>query len=400
MNLLSDNMIFGKLTIHETFEFYDFPRLFTCKNNTGQYYLVLSIDETESSYDWYYLALSNDRLQNIKAQKLSLFEAFKKPENGFIYFVSIEENNEDKVSYLFPEQVDDDLLPFPDEYLTVDSSSKYGLGDINPQQAALSTRRNTINIHLKPNDTKLVELNTKNLGGILISFQELVDAVGQKHNGTPTISGSIPYDILNETRLNTCQIFEGSFGLQLKANSLSDIFNNSFLTETINLLGSLFDAKDNEPLLKKLLHEYEGRVASKYRRFLKELTKINSELLIDWGSPNQSFGGSYNLSRQEVSNAFKIVDLIDMEMADAIEIRCTLIGANVRTRSYEILSSADNEKFSGKFSEDALQDVSSATINNTYIAKLRKITEVQSSSGYEKIKWLLIGLSEISAEDS
>lgn len=398
MNILPKNSVLGRLTIDQVIEYYDFPRLFTCKTATGKYYIVLSVDEDEKWLHWLYVSISNDRLNSLFSKKLSLYQAFKTPEDEYLFYVKTDSEGLCDIEYKFSEQIPDNLLPIEDEYVQI-KTNNYGLGEVNPQLAAFSSNRDTINIHITPNDTRLVELNARNFGSILISFQELIDAVGQRKTGNPTISGPIPRDILKDTRLNTCQIFEGSFGVQLKADQPSDMFHDSFLTETMKLFATLLSVKDSEELLKEILHDYKGRVASKYRRFLKELTKINTNLKVVWGSPKSNYGGDFSLTKSELLNTFKIVDYIDMELSEEIEVKCTLIGINVRTQSYEILSTEDNEKFSGKFSDEAHQEVAYATINNFYIAKLKKIIEVQSSSGQEKIKWLLTGLSENSANE-
>jgi len=389
---LPKSTILGVLDIVDTFEFYDVPRLFTVTNKTGAIYLALSTFDDGDDFEWLYVEISIDRMNSLINKSICLKTAFTTPENGFIYKVITDFFGEAKVDHVFPEQVSEDDLPLLDTYISVTKIMSYGLGAIDPKKASAASIRETCNIHLYPWDTKLPELNTRSLGNILISIQELVDSLGQTCVEEPTIKGAISAEILAKTRLNACQIFEGSFGLQLKSESLSDLFGDSLVAESFSELIALLSTEDNEDNISNKLHILKGRVASKYRRFLKEVHNLGSGIKIDWGSPNEKFGGEVYLTNKQVEKAYSIVDNIDIKMSEAIEVKATLIGLNVRTKRYEILSIQDNEKFSGRVSDDAIDEIQHAVINKNYIATIKKVIETKSSSGDEIIKWILVGL--------
>lgn len=389
---LPKSTVLGGLELVDTFEFYDVPRLFTVRNKTGAVYLALSIFDDGDEFEWLYVEVSIDRINSIINQSICLNTAFRTPENGFVYKVETDFIGNAKVEYVFPEQLDVDDLPLVNTYISSNQRKLYGLGAIDPKLASASSVRETCNVHLYPWDTKLPELNTRSLGNILISMQELIDSLGQTCVEEPTVKGAISAEILAKTRLNACQIFEGSFGLQLKSESMSDLFGQSLVADSFNKLLNLLSAEDNEDYISNKLHTLKGRVASKYRRFLKEVNNLGSGIKIDWGSPNKQYGGKVFLTKQQVEKAYSIVDSIDIQMSEAIEVKATLIGLNIRTKRYEILSIKDNEKFSGRVSDDATDDVQHAVIKNNYIATIKKVVETKSSSGEEAIKWILVGL--------
>lgn len=393
---LPKQTILGELTLYETFEFFDFPRLFTAKSKTGKFYLALSIYDDFDDFEWLYINISSDRIMSLIDQKICLYTAFKNPEEGFIFKVYTRNQSDTRIEYILPEQLSADELPIKNTYIkVVEKNKRYGLGEINPSLAAISTSRETFNMHLAPWDTKLPELSARGFGNILISTQELIDALGQScEEDSPSLKGAISADILQQTKFNTCQIFEGSFGVQFKSSRINDLFNDSLAGRSISEFLKLLKAEDDETTLTSNLHKLKGRVASKYRRLLKDITAIGSGLKFEWGSPNSDFGGLVELSKNQIEKAYSIVDKIDIQMSESIEMKVKLIGLNVRTKRYEIHALENSDKYSGRVADETLSDIEHAVINNNYIATLKKIIETKSSTGDESIKWVLVGLKD------
>jgi hypothetical protein len=386
----------GELSLLDTFEFYEFPRLFSAKSKTGALYLGLSIFDDYEEFEWLYVAISSDRIKELINQRLCLYTAFSKPENEYLFKVYTNVSGDTRFEYILPELLSGDDLPIPETKLKVEGKVKhYGLGEVDPKIAAVSSVRETFNFHLYPWDTQLPELSSRSLGNILLSTQELVDALGQIcEDDEPSLKGAISADILRQTKLNTCQIFEGSFGVQFKSAHVSDLFGDSLSGRAINELLGLLSAQDDEDNLSNKLHLLKGRVASKYKRLLKEIYKLGSGIKFDWGSPNNEHGGKLELTKLQVEKAHSIVDKIDIQMSEAVEVKAKLIGINVRTKRYEISEVDTDERYSGIVSIEAIGDIEHAVINNNYIVTLKKLIETKSSSGDETIKWVLVGLKD------
>lgn len=384
----------GELSLLDTFEFYEFPRLFSAKSKTGALYLGLSIFDDYEEFEWLYVAISSDRIKELINQKVCLHTVFSKPENEYLFKIYTSLSGDTRFEYILPEQLSDDDLPIPETKLKIEGKVKhYGLGEIDPKIAAASSVRETFNFHLYPCDTKLPELSSRSLGNILLSTQELVDALGQIcEEDQPSLKGAISADILQKTELNTCQIFEGSFGIQFKSAHVSNLFGDSLSGRAINELLGLLSAQDDKDDLSNKLHFLKGRVASKYRRLLKEIYKLGSGVKFDWGSPNNEYGGKLELTQSQVERAHSIVDHIDIEMSEAVEIKAKLIGINVRTKRYEISEIETDERYAGAVSIEAISDIKYAVINSNYIVTLKKLVETKSSSGDETIKWVLVSL--------
>ncbi|WP_052750310.1 DUF6575 domain-containing protein [Arsukibacterium sp. MJ3] len=389
---LPNNTILGKLRIETVYQFYDIPRLFSCSNNSGTKFLALSVFDDYESYKWLYLPVSIDRLATIISKGFMLRRAFLLPEDGFLYKVESNFEGDSSVLRIFPEQIDEEDLPDEGVYLESKEGVQLGLGAIDADQAAEGSRRETFNLHFYPWDTKLPEIDAKDLGGILTSFQELANALGQFCKGDVTLKGAIPADVLEATKFRATQIFEGSFGLQLKSKSTSDLFYNSLASDVLFELTNLVESRDNEDNISNKLHQLKGRVASKYRLFLREVSKLDSPMKLHWGSPNKERGRILSLSMQEIKRAFDLVSKIDIDMSESVTFRAELLGLDIKTKRYRVRHLSDNEDYSGKILDESLDAVRHSEISGIYNVTLKKIIETNFSSGSEYTKWALIRL--------
>lgn len=392
MSFVPQNTHLGNLVIQEVLEYYDFPRLFICSNNTGQFYIALSTYDDDDEYHWLYLPASSFRLDAISKGIISLHDAFRTPENGFLISVK---NNADlpaKIEYILAEQVSDVDLPSHDYKVLISTEFGESQGHIPPSQVAQSARREIFDYHIYPGERREHEIPSRKLGAILTSTQELIDALGQATTGHPSVRGPLPGELLQKTKVNVARVFQASFGVQFRSAMYSDLLNSSTVSNALAEFTNLLSAADSEDLLSNKLHHLKGRVASKYRRLLKELTDINSGLIVDWGSVESSKGGQFSLSYDQVKKAYEIVDRIDIEMADELLIRGRLVGFNSRTQRYEIKSTEDGKTYAGKVSNDAKIEVINPAIGEIYESHLRMLVETQSTSGDELIRWVLVML--------
>jgi hypothetical protein len=73
---------FGPAELLEVFDEYDGPRLFSCRDDEGQQYLALWVDETAEADLWLYVAVSESRLQAAKEGSITLRDIFLSAESG------------------------------------------------------------------------------------------------------------------------------------------------------------------------------------------------------------------------------------------------------------------------------------------------------------------------------
>jgi len=88
-NGLPKSTILGILKLIEVYEFYDQPCLFSCQNLSGQVYIALWVDSSETEDVWLYAPVSSERFNNIKNGEVDLKTIFTHSEDAFVFEVSI-----------------------------------------------------------------------------------------------------------------------------------------------------------------------------------------------------------------------------------------------------------------------------------------------------------------------
>lgn len=124
MSLLPQSPNLGNLEIVEIYVYYDQPCLFSCRNEIGQIFLAVWVDETEVDDLWLYVRISGQRLQSIRSGKIDLRDAFLKSENGFVCEVRISHTNSPDLVETIPcDNIDEDWLPESGEFVKFSSET-------------------------------------------------------------------------------------------------------------------------------------------------------------------------------------------------------------------------------------------------------------------------------------
>lgn len=387
----------GQLEINRVYEYFDFPRLFSASNKTGASFLVVSTFDDVDQFEWLYLPISRDRLATVSSGKVTLRQAFTQPEEGYLFKVVTDFKGRGTVDHLLPEQILDEDLPSPGAKLTPPievERAPYGLGAVNAEAAAFASRRETYNLHLYPPGMTAPELSSRALGNLLVGIQDLVDAIGQSHSGEATSKGVIPADILKQTRLDACQIFEASFGLQLKGNQSPDLLNTSLLGVALSDLMTLFEIGADEDRVSIKLHEMKGRVASKYRKLLKDLVGMHSPLKIEWASPFAGRGGTATIDQQTLVAAYNVVSKISVAMAEEVSFRGELVGLDVSRQRFRVRDLETSAEYAGPVIGETVL-ASRSSVPGRYLVTLLKQEEQNDTSGQTRTKWSLVELESI-----
>lgn len=104
--------LLGNLVIDEIFVDYDGPKLFTCVDEYGSYYLAVFADEEESAEIYLYAEISPAQLDTLRTGQVSVREAFENPFNRNLWIVSRSLTSTDAAAkQVLPELVDEDWLP-------------------------------------------------------------------------------------------------------------------------------------------------------------------------------------------------------------------------------------------------------------------------------------------------
>ena len=124
----------GRLEIVETYEYYDQPVLFSCKNAAGQLYLVVAADETDQYETWLYAGVSAERLHLIRSGAIDLHDAFAGSEDGCLFQVRFSYNTpaSPQIESIEANQLPEDMLPIRGECLDLETETSPVLSKPEP----------------------------------------------------------------------------------------------------------------------------------------------------------------------------------------------------------------------------------------------------------------------------
>ncbi|MGA9379023.1 MAG: DUF6575 domain-containing protein [Phormidium sp.] len=118
MSLLPKSTSLGNLEIIEVYEYYDKPCLFSCRNEAGEIFLGVWVDETPNFDIWFYVPMSLKRFQSVRSGGIDLKDAFLVAENGFVFkVVTSDDDSPSKIVSIACEMLNEDLLPMAGEFL-------------------------------------------------------------------------------------------------------------------------------------------------------------------------------------------------------------------------------------------------------------------------------------------
>lgn len=121
----------GKLEIVEIYEYYDQPVLYSCKNASGHFYLVVAAAKDDQFLTWLCVAVSIERLNLIRSRKIDLHDAFADSENSHAIQVKVpyEEHASVQTDFIQSNQIPEDMLPIPGECLDLEVNTLPVLSD-------------------------------------------------------------------------------------------------------------------------------------------------------------------------------------------------------------------------------------------------------------------------------
>ena len=382
----------GRLKIVETFEYYDQPVLFSCKNAAGRLYLVVAADENERNETWLYAGVSEERLKLIRSGSIDLHDAFADPEDGFLVREIVPYNNQTglQTDFVQPDQISEDMLPIPGERLNLKTDTLPALS--SPEEFARSQKREILNLTLNFEGVFMTEAPAVALSKILGTLQDVFNTIGMIHSDLSQVTE----DIRRKMGISLIGVGAGSFDIRLASTEIVDLFNDSdfgsAFGNAIQRFLNLLDAGSNQEKLKRLLGPLGLRVENSYTKFLKSLNESVIDTKFTWVSPNPQRGGTADLSKLQLRAAIEILERFQKAEPVTFDITGTLMGAFLKSKKFEIETT--EKTYTGDITDEALEAVSTATLSREYTAQMQETTEKSETTGeITKLKYQLLKLS-------
>ncbi|MDE0425703.1 MAG: hypothetical protein OXN25_12635 [Candidatus Poribacteria bacterium] len=380
----------GKVEIVEVYEYYDQPVLYSCKNASGHFYLVVAAAEDAQFLTWLCVAVSIERLNLIRSGKIDLHDAFADSENPYTIQVRVPyaEHASVQKDFIQSNQIPEEMLPLSGECLDIETEILPALSDA--EEMAKSRRQEILNLNLNLAAGSKTQAPIVFISNIFGKLQSVINTIGMIcFNASQVTEG-----IRNSVQMSLLQVSPGSFNIHLASPEITqlDLFDNSDCGEAIEKFFELLNAKNNPEKLKKLLGQLKLRVTKDYTNFLKSLSESVIDTKFTWRSPNPERGGTAYLSNSQMEAVIEILEKFQEEAPSRLIITGTLIAASLRTNRFEIKTV--EKTYTGDIADEVLETADNITLNLKYTAEIQEVTErSEATDELTKPKYLLLSLS-------
>jgi hypothetical protein len=392
MSFLPERTILGQIEIIEVYDFYDKPVLFSCKNKSGLIFIVICVDSSDVAEIWLYAPMSSYRFQSVAQGKVELRDIFNNTEDGFVYQVEIpyEEGINVVVKTVNDNEIPDEYLPELGQFIQAANNFNH----TNLEMASTQKRREIIDFILQFPEEEITEAPVGDLGLILYSLQETIDAIGQIKLGKSE-SHIIPPEVKQNTQVVMSGVFSGSFGMRLEGTVYEEDslgLGESFLGQCLKEFIQLINLGANTEELPAKLNVLKKKAAFKYTEFLTALTRIGiSKLHIDWASPGQKV----QMGEIEQETVFKVLDVIKntklrAETEICVNVKLTQISYTSKTLTLQEVGS--KRKYKCLIADSAMKDVETISNNRVYVANIQEYVIVSTALNKEKHEYELLSL--------
>jgi hypothetical protein len=380
MSVLPVGTQLGDLTIGDVFFDYEGPKLFSARNATGQRYLAVAVDEEDSEAHFLYVAMSAERYMAVRSGLLGLREALAAPEGDLLLVRSDYRAASHRVSVVDPASVTPDWLPDEDAVLDVPTDTQPRFDPDALKERADSEVRSFMALRLSRPDLLRTEYPVRDLNEMLDDVQESVHAFAAEAEDRATGTGAIPTTIVRDSELSIVDLQAASFVVVLASSTGGRLFDSDLAATAADRLLSLIDAAGDESSARAAIATLKERGFAKFRGLLEDVVATEATLSVYSAQPGRQLKEA-GITPAAASSALGIMDeaTTDTDFADVAS--GVLVGANVRTRSFELRDDEAGATYVGKVSDEAVPQIDGLQLGEAYRYRARvKIVETFGSA--------------------
>ncbi|WP_422450686.1 MULTISPECIES: DUF6575 domain-containing protein [unclassified Endozoicomonas] len=363
----------------EIFDFFEGPRFYSCKNQTGQIYLVHWVDDINDCDVWLYSKVSFEKYCALKNKKIDIRSCFEKPEEGFSYLVTVASKKEFNVDFIKSESYDPEWLPDEGEFLecnTLSTTLPQKVVDI--QEAAVANSRQVLDLAFsKAHQT--YEIASDTLGKVLTTLQNYLYS-----SACPSDIDirRVPEHIKDENTLMVSGLFASSFGVRLQSKN-SDLFADSSQNQNLHKFMELLTATEESDRVLKEVKSYNLLSRARYKAVLQELVAAGVSVKAEWSDPHGNFRAS-SIPFHRIKEALRQLEegeSSDTQTVKYKEIR--LVGVDIENDFFAVVKN-DGELLKGKLDKSLesyqfnVPSIVNATIEET--CKINPVTDKEKWS--------------------
>ena len=280
----------GVLSLDEVFVRYDGPRLFTCRNESGQTFLVVFADETEDTEAFLYAPVSPFRWAAVRSGQLPLRRVFERPLDNHVFLVrSNIKTGETTCQRLLSSQISTEWLPSESARLQLPTTTKHAFTSDELGRRAASAERSHAAFELDAGSLR-TEYPLRSLGLVMVALQDVLETVGQVVRNERINRGAVSSGIMTEAALDFVDVEAASFVLIVApaTSGQLQLFESPLVRESVRYMMDLMAIGDEPDRLREALTKMHSRAVSKYRNLLEEIAETESSLTAFLARPHEA----------------------------------------------------------------------------------------------------------------
>jgi hypothetical protein len=368
-----------EFNIIEVYVYYDRPLLFSCDDRLGHIYLAVLVEEGDDGEKWLYVELSRTRFEYVRTGGMDLHDAYRRAENGYVYSVKYSSRGDyGGFESLRSNTLTEDMLPEKGRVLHAESKV------ITASLATRATQavREIIDLDLKFPNLYQHEAPANRLSQIIASMQSVMSQIGMAIAAKPINMVVKPF-------------MANSFLIEFETEKQIDVFGESVASDVTKKLFTLLSMGADLPNLSQELKSLPPQAVAAYLDLLKTLTDPVDQTIVEWASPKKGYGGKTFISSKVANDMITAIEMEGSTSVEVINIVGKLLGINLITHYYAVLSESDG-KYTGHINEDIFlsDEVQNAQINRMYNCMIEKKTQLKITTGEPEISYHLMMLEQ------
>lgn len=432
---LPQGTVLGELRIREVLVDFDGPQLFACTSSMGGVYLVVHAEEAEHSDTWLYVPTTNVAIGKLKRGEMSIRTALVRNGTGIGFLATFDSlSSRWTVETRRTDQLEDNLLPDPAEYLTPERRTQVSVPDLFLDKASTTPtvfRAETWDVRTPTKmwevdrevidffkeiktpvqraatlggvhvlDLRLfrtasesrIDVPSQTLGRVLSQMQALVDACGEARLDRAKTAGPVKAEVRERTKLVAEAVFAGSFGIRLGSET-RELDLEDKVKSTFRDVVSLIDATTDLVKVRRLLKGLGPRVTIALKAVARTLKKERLSLAVELGVPGLGRALKGSLLRRDLTALLRLLNRITSTKDRTIEVEGDLVAVNMRTHTFSIMT--DEETFTGRIDPACVARVDQKKINASHKALIDVFVELNESSGEAEERYVLVDIEPI-----
>jgi len=253
------------------------------------------------------------------------------------------------------------------------------------------------------------EASAKATGSVLKSLGNLFESLGDVIKKR-TRKRASKTDIASELNLSLLDAFHGSFGIRTGLGVYKKVRQTSLLEnpaaqeateDFMNLITA--SSSSNPELLRRELEKLEGDALLRFKVFIKSLTTLDSDLVLEWGSVDPNKSRVVRFSYDKIVQALDIITKTELENPYQYEVVGKLILAGIgqgkEKRRFILIDETNDKEYKGFISLGLINNLNAyIELDKLYVATIEETLGVNEITGEEVRFYTLVQLQELASQ--